>query len=258
MQSPHHQPHTSSPYCPTQHLAEPPTAPHLLLLPEATGLFSELLRSRKALTSLSSYQLREGILSPPPSGCPQAMRDRAVKAPVLGVLVLGALSPPNSCRSSARLVMEETWGEWDESRAGHRGTGTLRDTVEAGRRQGSEGCTSSIRDAASRRKLPKASTVPVIPPNSELSCSYKGTWEGGHSPAGEARSLRVGAFQHPTALGAHHQEPREVHLGEEGALHGTELGAGQCTQSLLQALSGVGVAPHQEAPQDRGVADQGF
>lgn len=91
--SPHHQPHTTSPHCPPQPPAEPPTAPHSLVLPEATGLCSELFLSRKALTSLSSYQLREGILSPPPSGCPQAMRDRAVKAPVL---VLGALSPTSS------------------------------------------------------------------------------------------------------------------------------------------------------------------
>lgn len=54
-----------------------------------------------------------------------------------------------------------------------RGSGAPRDTVGVGREQGSEGCTSSIRDAASRRKLPKASTVLVMPPNSELSCSYK-------------------------------------------------------------------------------------
>lgn len=59
-------------------------------------------------------------------------------------------------------------------------------------------------------------------------------------------------------LGAHHQEPGEVELGEEGALHGTELGAGQGAEPLLQALGGGSVAPCQEAPQLRGVADHGL
>lgn len=154
--------------------------------------------------------------------------------------------------------MEETWGEWGENGEEQWGTGAPRDIEGVGRRQGSEGCTSSIRDAASLRKLPKASTVPAIPPNSELSCSYKGAREGGHSPASEARGLYLGAFQHPTALGSHCQESWEVHLGEEGALHGTELGAGQCAEPLLQALGGVGVTARQETPQDRGVADQGL
>lgn len=125
-----------------------------------------------------------------------------------------------------------------------------------GARDGS--ATSSSRDAASRRKVPRISTVPAMPPTSELSCSCK--W--GHRkevtpPSGGlgVPALASSSTQCLAGLRTHHQKPGEVDLGEEGALHGAELGARQGTEPSLQALGGGSVAPHQEAPQLRGVAD---
>lgn len=69
----------------------------------------EPLRCMKALTSLSSYQLREGTCSPPPSGCPQAMRDTASKAPTAEEP--GAVSSATSRCSSATVPMEESCRE---------------------------------------------------------------------------------------------------------------------------------------------------
>lgn len=147
----------------------------------------------------------------------------------------------------------------DRDAQGHRGKrGTAR--VQGGGWGALEqGATSSIRDAASRRKVPKASTVPAMPPTSELSCSYKGGHgKRGHSPSGEepgVSGLALASTRHLARLGAHRQEPGEVELGEEGALHGAELEARQVAEPSLQALGGSGVAPRQEAPQLRGVAD---
>ena len=86
---------------------------------------------RKDLISLSSYQLREGIFSPPTSGCPHMILEKALKLCRGTEERFSGDSSRSSALSSTKLERDESWGGGKEqTREGQRRMWRTQETKE--------------------------------------------------------------------------------------------------------------------------------